>query len=67
MEDLLCSTKNPIDAAREQYYGLQGKNVVFSYANPEAVRAARLEALQEKVHKSTGIKLVENDSATRQQ
>lgn len=51
MEELLFTTKNPIQIAREKYYGLDTRSVVFSYAEPHVLEAARLEALQERIEK----------------
>ncbi len=52
------STRRPDDVAREQFYGADAvaaatapkhSQLVFSYANPSALKQARMEALQIKM------------------
>jgi hypothetical protein len=42
-------TRNPVAVAREQLYGTGGRSVVFSYASPEALKAAKMESLEGKI------------------
>lgn len=48
--------RSPQELAKEQFYGAEaieagskGKSLVFSYASPQQLKAAKLEALQLKV------------------
>lgn len=57
MEELVYSTRNPVLSAREEFYGVDERTLLFSYADTRILEEAKLEALSERVERDVERKL----------